>query len=74
MLGTSFGNLPNEEGRSLLELILVSCLCSSVDTWREMDLERWVSLVLSHTQTFGQSPKSMVDWEIPKTSPKIKKW
>ena len=72
MLGASFGNLPNEEGRSLLELNLASCcLCSSVGTWREMHLERWVSLVLSHTQTFGQSPKSMVDWEIPKTSPKI---
>ena len=56
MLGTSFGNLPNEEGRFLLELILVSCcLCSSsVDAWREMHLERWVSLVLSHTQTVGQ--------------------
>ena len=71
--GHEFQEPANEEGRFLLELILVSCcLCSSVDTWRGMHLERWVSLVLSHTQTVGQSPKSMVDWEIPKTSPKIK--
>ena len=73
MLGTSFGNLPNEEGIFLLELILVSCLCSSVDTWREMHLERWVSLVLSHTQ--NRRSKILSPWWIgksPKHPQKIK--